>query len=93
MRSWRPASQNSGGGGIERLLRERPRQWHQAGRQWPARPQGRIPAPGEQPYRRRGDPVPLTSMDPIERSRLVKLPEVQFLKRRLPGEPLVGPWK
>lgn len=51
------------------------------------------PAPGEQPYLRRGDPVPLTSMDPIERSRLVKLPEVQFLKRRLPGEPLVGPWK
>lgn len=42
-------------------------------------------------YRMPGDPMP--EVEPEVERPAPRLPELQFLKRRLPGEPKQGPWK
>jgi hypothetical protein len=55
------------------------------------------PHPGMNHVRKAGYPNPGEQPEPEmpieERERVPRLPEVQFLKRRLPNEPKSGPWK
>ena len=44
-------------------------------------------------YVQKRKPAAPAEPDAEEEHRVPRLPELQFLKRRLPGEPQHGPWK
>lgn len=47
--------------------------------------------------RNKRKPIPEVGVKPAEKElppeRVVRMPEISFIKRRLPGEPDQGPWR